>query len=66
MFFVDSVVFVFAIIISTACGGNLDGNSGSITYPATPGTTYPHGVDCAWKIRASQYNKVWIISLLLL
>ncbi|XP_060075561.1 cubilin-like [Ylistrum balloti] len=33
-----------------ACGGHLTGETGTITYPATPGTTYPHGLSCAYRI----------------
>ncbi|XP_033761795.1 cubilin-like [Pecten maximus] len=33
-----------------ACGGRLYGETGTITYPATPGATYPHGLSCAYRI----------------
>ncbi|XP_069122184.1 cubilin-like [Argopecten irradians] len=33
-----------------ACGGRLTGETGTLTYPATPGATYPHGLSCAYRI----------------
>ncbi|XP_021357124.1 cubilin-like [Mizuhopecten yessoensis] len=32
------------------CGGHRSGETGTITFPTTPGTTYPHGLSCAYRI----------------
>ncbi|KAL5010260.1 hypothetical protein ScPMuIL_012565 [Solemya velum] len=33
-----------------SCGGRLNGESGSLTYPQQRGTDYPDNVNCAWRI----------------
>ncbi|XP_071156308.1 cubilin-like isoform X2 [Mytilus edulis] len=36
-----------------SCGGTLTEESGTLIYPSSPGTSYPHGVNCAWEIRGA-------------
>ena len=32
------------------CGGYLNGDRGSFSYPHTQGSNYSHSVSCAWQI----------------
>ena len=42
------------------CGGYLNGDRGSFSYPRTQGSNYSHSVSCAWQITTNP-DKVRIL-----
>ncbi|XP_078582053.1 cubilin-like isoform X2 [Branchiostoma floridae x Branchiostoma japonicum] len=42
------------------CGGSLSGESGSFTFPLTPGQNYPHGLSCAWVVTTTPGKVLYV------